>query len=299
VKPLFLSGYSQEQARDCERLLVTLLRGVGPLRESMYLIGGLTPRYIIKRQPPAVPHHAGTKDVDVVLDVQLLTNTEAYRTLEENFAKIGLQRGANAANKKVAWKWVTKTEHNAMLELELLTEDPKLVGGKVQEIPGEGNVSALNIPHASMVFDLHEKVEITAELLGENGKATIEVRHADIVSFSTLKALAFADRAERKDAHDLIYCLQHFEGGMDAIVPRFRRALETRHKSSIQAGMQAIERSFTSYGGVDGHERDGPVAAARFLGEGENETPEERDLRILRQREAADIAQRLLAGIAA
>ncbi len=59
-----------------------------------------------------------------------------------------------------------------------------------------------------MVFDLHEVAEITAELLGGNGVASEKVRYANLVSFTCLKPFAFYYRNERKDAHDLIYCLE-------------------------------------------------------------------------------------------
>src|SRR3546814_3075318 len=71
--------------------------------------------------------------------------------------------------------------------LEFLAEHPELGGGKVKVLPTEGNVSALNIPHASMVFDLHDKTELTAELLDGEGLATETVRYANIVSFTCLK----------------------------------------------------------------------------------------------------------------
>jgi hypothetical protein len=44
AKPATLGGYSDHHTRDCERVLVTLLRGLGPWKESVYLIGGLTPK---------------------------------------------------------------------------------------------------------------------------------------------------------------------------------------------------------------------------------------------------------------
>ena len=60
---------------DCERVLVTLLRGLGPWKDSVFLVGGLTPRYLVPARPPAVPAHAGTLDVDVVIALQILTDT--------------------------------------------------------------------------------------------------------------------------------------------------------------------------------------------------------------------------------
>lgn len=58
-------------AADLERVLATLLRELGPWKDSIYLVGGLVPRYLVTARPPAMPAHAGTMDVDVVID-QLL-----------------------------------------------------------------------------------------------------------------------------------------------------------------------------------------------------------------------------------
>jgi hypothetical protein len=60
AKPATFDGYSDQYTVDCERVLVTLLRGLGPWKESVYLIGGLTPRYLVAERPPVVPAHAGT-----------------------------------------------------------------------------------------------------------------------------------------------------------------------------------------------------------------------------------------------
>ena len=46
AKPATLDGYSNQYTVDCERVLVTLLRGLGPWKDSVYLVGGLTPRYL-------------------------------------------------------------------------------------------------------------------------------------------------------------------------------------------------------------------------------------------------------------
>lgn len=89
AKPATLDGYSDHYTIDCERVLVTLLRGLGPWKDSVYLVGGLTPRYLVAARPPVVPAHAGTMDVDIVIDLQILSDTEAYHTLEDNLKKMG------------------------------------------------------------------------------------------------------------------------------------------------------------------------------------------------------------------
>lgn len=289
-KPDQASGYENEVTENCERVLVTLLRGLGPWKDSIYLVGGLTPRYLIKARPE-VPRHAGTGDVDIVVELQMLADTDAYHSLEENFKKLGFERGKNARGEKVSWRWQATTDNGATIILELLADDPELGGGKVQPLPTEGNISALNIPHSSMVFDHHEVKEISAELLGDDGIATEAIRHADIVSFTCLKSYALDQRHERKDAHDLVYCLEHFEGGPEAAAKAFQAALDGKHKEAIEAALKILRKRFADDEKTEGYVKDGPVAVAKFeLGD----DAETREVRFLRQRKAAELIMRLL-----
>jgi hypothetical protein len=99
---------------------VTRLRGPGPWKDSVFLVGGLTPRYLVRARPPDVPPHAGTQDVDIVIDLQLLADTQAYHTLEENLHARGFERATNETGQKPSWRWQTRTEHDALMVLELL-----------------------------------------------------------------------------------------------------------------------------------------------------------------------------------
>ena len=257
MKPATIDGYPKDHTTNCERVLVTLLRGLGPWKDSVCLVGGLTPRYLVRDRPPEVPAHAGTMDVDIVIDLQMLADTDAYHTLEENLSKMRFERSENDRGQKLSWRWQTRTEHGAQVILELLADASHIAGGKVQPLPTDGTISALNIPHSSIV----------SELLAGNGLPSEHVRHANPVSFTCLKALAFDQRFERKDAHDLIYCLEHAPEGSDAVAESFRQAL--------------------------GYRKDGPVAVARF----EGMEPEQREARLLRQRQASDVVEQLLAKI--
>lgn len=292
-KPKTFDGYDAEYTLDCERVLVTLLRGLGPWKDSVYLIGGLTPRYLVDASGEGLPPHAGTQDVDIVIDLQILADTEAYHTLEENLKKMGFERAENEAGKKLSWRWKTKTEADVTVILELISESEELGGGKVQPLPTEKTISALNVPHASMVFDLHESKEIQAELLGGNGVATEKVRFANLVSFTCLKAFAFDQRNERKDAHDLTYCLEHSPGGVTAAKEQFRKELSGKHKETVRAASEILRKRFASDEKVEGYQKDGPVAVAKFeLGESNDEATKES--RILRQRDASHVVEQLL-----
>lgn len=296
TKPATLDGYSEQYTRDCERVLVTLLRGLGPWKESIYLVGGLTPRYLVPAPPSDAHRHAGTMDVDVVIDLQILADTEAYHTLEDNLKKLGFERAENEKKKKLSWRWQTRTEHGALMVLELLADAPDIAGGKVQPLPTEGTISALNIPHASIVFDLYQVAEIQTELLGQNGIAIEKVKHANLVSFTCLKSFAFDQRFERKDAHDLIYCIEHAPDGIDAAAEAFRKECDGRHGAVVRAALDILRRRFAGDEKIEGYRKDGPVSVAKFE-LGESDEPELREARALRQRQVSDLIEQLLARI--
>ncbi|RDD92971.1 antitoxin [Acidovorax sp. BoFeN1] len=296
AKPATFDGYSNQYTSDCERVLVTLLRGLGPWKDSVYLVGGLTPRYLVKARPPVVPAHAGTMDVDIVIDLQILANTDAYHTLEENLKKMGFERAENDKQQKLSWRWQARTEHGALMVLEFLADAPEIAGGRVQTLPTDGTISAINIPHSSIVFDLHEVTEIEAELLGGDGIAVEKIKHANLISFTCLKAFAFDQRFERKDAHDLIYCLEHAPEGVSAVAQAFREALEGKHRDVVKNALDLLRARFAQVGETEGYRKDGPVAVAKFE-LGESDEPEQREARVLRQREATDVIEQLLARI--
>lgn len=295
-KPKTIGGYEATVTDACERVLLTLLRGLGPYKDSVFLVGGLAPRYLIASRPPDVPPHAGTGDVDVVVDVGILTDTAAYRTLEENLHAMNFSRATNPAGEKVSWRWQARLDGGATMILEFLAEHPELGGGRVKELPTEGKVSALNIPHASMVFDHHDTVELTAELLNDGGIATETIRYANVVSFTCLKAFAFDQRNERKDAHDLVYVLEHYPGGMDALHGAFAKALGGKHGEATQEALRRLEQRFRDPDPDQSFRRDGAVAVARFedgdIDVGDDE--ELRNLRTLRQRAVADFMAQFL-----
>ena len=294
VKPSTFEGYSNQHTIDCERVLITLLRGLGPWKESVYLVGGLTPRYLVAARPPVVPPHTGTLDVDIVIDLQILTSIGGYRTLEENLRNMNFERSLNDYGQRLSWRWQTRMDHGGLIVVELLTDKTSVEGGRVEPLPTDGAISALNIPHSSIVFDLHQIVEIRAELLGGAGTSVEVVKHANLVSFTCLKTLAFDQRFERKDAYDLIYCIEHTGEGLDGAAQMFHEALEGEHGTVIRNCLSILKNRFARDDKVEGYQKDGPIAVSRFeLGDG-NEA-DQRGARILRQREVSTVIERLLA----
>lgn len=143
---------------------------------------------------------------------------------------------------------------------------------------------------------MHQITEIEAELLGSDGIAVERIKHANLISFTCLKAFAFDQRFERKDAHDLIYCLGHAPEGAESVARVFRREREGKLGEVVKSALAILRTRFAPAGETEGYRKDGPVAVAKFeLGEGDE--PELREARALRQREASDVVEQLLARI--
>ncbi|MFO1465691.1 MAG: antitoxin [Steroidobacteraceae bacterium] len=230
----------------------------------------------------------------MVIDLQILADTGAYETLERNMQRLGFERGYSDSGTRVSWRWQTKTERGATMILEFLADDPAMRGGRVQELPTKGNISALNVPHSSIVFDLFDEKQVRVELLDERGVAEVTIKHANIVSFTCLKAFAYEDRLEPKDAHDLVYTISHRPEGVAGVAAAFRAQTESKHGAVIRSALEILRRRFVDEPGAAGYTKDGPVAVARFeLGN----DADQRDRRVLRQREASDIMASLLKGV--
>jgi len=125
--------------------------------------------------------------------------------------------------------------------------------------------------------------------------ATETIRYANIVSFVCLKALAFDHRAERKDAHDLVYCIEHGPGCWEAAAKAFRDQLSGKHTEVIRTCIQLLRKHFAGDEQTEAYRQNGPAMVANFeLGDAED-----RENRILRQRQVADVMEAFLQAVGA
>lgn len=290
-----LLDYNPKLTEECMQVLALLLSGIGEWRKSIVLVGGLTPEILVKAKPPEVPPYTGTGDIDLVMDLAIMADPDAYSTFEEALLSQGFR--PLGPEDKPSWKWEFTTDSKTKIRIEFLADDPNMGGGKPKSIPEHGRLAACNIHHSSIVFDLYETEIITAELPGGRGVTKQEIRHADIVGFTVLKIFAFRSRAEGKDAHDLVYCLQHGELSIPDIAVRFVAALKDKHGEIIELALTDLASTFGDEEGLEGYRKDGPARAALFEIAGDSQ--EDRDRRLVRQRDFAGVVNKLLAEITA
>jgi Nucleotidyl transferase AbiEii toxin, Type IV TA system len=86
-------------------------------------------------------------------------------------------------------------------------------------------------------------------------------------AFVVLKAFAFADRGEPKDAYDLVYVLRRWPGGISDIADRLASHAKN-HPAIVQDALGKLANDFAT---PDHH---GPRRAAAFQGGGREELDE-------------------------
>jgi len=97
-----------------------------------------------------------------------------------------------------------------------------------------------------------------------------------------MKGIALAERLKEKDAWDVLFCLQHYPGGVDALIQEFRPHLA---HGLVQEGLKSLAENFSSPNHV------GPKFVADF------EELTDPDARALAQRDAYERVQYLLQGL--
>lgn len=289
TKPRSADGYGDEVTSACERALLTLLGAFGTLGDNLRLIGGLAPRYLTPAKPPEVPAHAGTTDVDIVLDLAVITTGQNYDSLATQLAERGFKRHVRDG-KSSSWQWRLEIGPIPVL-IEFLSDSvdgakrPKQVA-----LAGEG-VSTMAIPHAGIVHDWYITYELTGQPL-DGGVLTRKVHVADVAAFVILKALALNNRYAPKDAADLIHVMQ-YAGNIEDVAAMFvGKKLSGLHDPAIEAGLQALRFMFVHPSRPEqSHTCDGPVKYAAF----HYAAVGDKDALMEAQRFAAGLVRRFLA----
>lgn len=250
--------YSKEVTLACEVTLGLLVEAFGSFKESLRLIGGLVPRYLVSAELA----HIGTTDVDIVLDVQVLLAGEDYSSLRDQLKKAGFRR-LEKDGKASSWQWQLVV-HDVPVVVEFLvnTDNPNEKG--LVPLDGE-EISACRIPYAGMTKDWFVSRTVRFQRPDGAGISTETIRHADAAAFVVLKALAMKHRHEPKDVADMVYVLQNYDGAPTSIAEQYAGRLNAgAYAEPLQLALTTLEEKFCTDQHTAGYLKDGPGRYVQF-----------------------------------
>lgn len=265
-KPRERGGYRREETLQVESACLTVAVTLGALMDDLCIVGGVVPSLIIDGglgtgEEPG-ESHPGTNDLDIGIAVALLDDHK-YAEISQRLRQEGFEPDTNEKGNPTLqrWRW-----HDLKVMIDFLLAPVKgaEVGGRVLAL--EDDFGVLIAPGLQLAFEEREQVTLEGHTLkGERVTRTIPVCGPG--AFVVLKAHAFADRGEPKDAFDLVYVIRRWPGGVDTIADRLARHAE-HHMDVVVGALELLARDFGSPSHI------GPLRVADFEGVARGERDE-------------------------
>jgi hypothetical protein len=225
--------------------------------DQLVIVGGLAPSLLVDQEnlPDGAETHVGTRDLDVGLTLALLSQ-ERYTTLTERLRGAGFSPDMNEEGNSTRQRWRIEGTDKVTVDFLIQPTRPEERGGRLKDI--EPDFAAVITPGLHLAFEDRVQVTLSGKtLLGE--EATREVWVCGPGAYVILKALAFDDRGENKDAYDLFYVIRNFGAGVEEVADAIRPLLGDG--SSLQ-GIEILRRDLLD------HDALGPRRVAEFLTSG-------------------------------
>ena len=258
-KPSTRDGYGIEQVASVHRTCLYMATKLGDLLDEIVVVGGLVPYLLIDQEklPSGLEPHVGTMALDMGLAAAIL-NRERYRELGRRLRDAGFEPEVNEqGNRKLqTWTagfktWTAGTPHPVAVDFLIPPIEETDEGGRLRHL--ESDLAAMIIPGLELAFK-DRRWKVLSGRIPSGAWATREIPVCGPGAFTVLKALAFGNRAENKDAYDLFYVWS----GVG--VPDVAESLvPLQPDTDIEDALSVIERDFCH------HDGPGPIGTARFI----------------------------------
>jgi hypothetical protein len=255
-KPRERSGYTREETELVLSACLTVAGTLGGLMDDLCIVGGLVPTMIVDLREGGDPagDHPGTLDLDIGLALALLRGPR-YAEVRERLVREDFEPDLNDRGNESLQRWVHETL-GVTIDFLLPPNDGEQRSGWIQAL--RSDFGAIVTRGLELAFE--ERVPVALEgltLRGERTRRVVPVCGPG--AFVVLKAFAFADRSEPKDALDLVYTLRGWREGIEDVADRITRHANGR-REVVRDALALLARDFET---VDS---TGPARVAAFEG---------------------------------
>lgn len=255
-KPQTRFGYTPESVMLMKQAALHVRTVLGDLYEDVVIVGGLVPSLLIPNPPKDAAMHPGTMDLDLGLSLGLLDG-ERSAEVSDRLRKAGFASAENKDGRKMRQTWEFKIEAGgrALIDFLIGPVSAASVPGKLQNL--EDDFAAFIAEGVPLAFRDKRTVTLTGKTL-KGEEATRETLVCGPSAFVAMKAAAFKNRGETKDAYDLFYVINHYHS-FDEIVSGFRALLKGEGDRCAIAALATLNDDFKSPSSI------GCMRAAEFF----------------------------------
>ena len=251
-KPTRFDEYRSEDVAQVLAACLYVATKLGDFLDDTVVVGGLVPSLLVDQEhlPEGVEGHAGTMDLDVGLALAIM-NQDRYKTLTQRLRDAGFAPTTNEQGNLTLQRWTIEHGNTVTVDFLIAPSSEDEAGGSLFHI--EQDFAAVVTPGLHLAFSDRRRVGINGTtLFGE--QATRDIWVCGPGAYVVLKALAFNNRGENKDAYDLYYVLRSV--GVEETATCLRPLLED---GKAREALSIIRRDFIAHDGV------GPSRVAEFL----------------------------------
>lgn len=253
-KPQNRLGYSTDVTESIRSTCLSVAVTLGDYLAEVVVVGGLVPSLLTEGHfllaPPDDDRHVGTMDLDLGLSLSVLDD-ERYAAISERLKAEGFAPDLSEDGNPIRQRW----QRNGLTIDFLIPEPSSGAGGGLQSL--QADFAAIQTQGLGLAFE--ERVDVLLEGFTLSGhRATRSVGVCGPGAFVALKALAFHNRSEPKDAYDLVHVLRFVPEGVRRIAEMLGQH-SVAHETTVALVVEVLEADFATVDHI------GPRKAAEFI----------------------------------
>lgn len=243
-------GYDPMQVNQLVAEAANILKAIGYASDHVVLIGGLVPGLLVPVLDPGLEPHVGTADIDLCLSVALVDgDTAEYVRIEAELRRLGFQEG------EATFRWIRNKTTGLPLTIEFFC--PTAEGrpaGRTYRPPAAtnptakhnlgGKLSAMTLEAGELLTTDVEIITRTVALPDNKGTFDATLRVTGPLAFLVAKANALTNRDKPKDAYDIVWLIESWQGGPAAAADAFA-ARPAYANSAVTRGLEEIAKAFS------------------------------------------------------
>ena len=260
-KPRTAKEYSSDQSKLVRATCLYVATILDDYMEDIVIVGGLVPSLLINQDslPEGADQHVGTIDLDVGLTLAILEG-KRYEAMAERLRRAGFTPDTSDQGNPTRQRWKITEPGKVTMDFLIPPVDEEEKGGGIRNI--EEDFAAVVTPGLMLAFSDRIKTTLTGTTI-KGEKAQRDIWVCGPGSFVVLKALAFRNRGENKDAYDLYYHIRNYGEGIQDVANALKPLLQEKE---AKRAFQILKEDFSEHDGV------GAVRVAQFITGGNDDS---------------------------
>lgn len=254
-----LSGdYSEGLTSASLSALLELAVTLRSYQDSIVLVGGWVPYFLIEEFGRGDFKHVGSIDIDLAVDPEKV-DREAYAGIVELIERRGYINRTDREGRPILFSFhksvpspVDQKEYN--ISVDFLTPSPQN-SGRHRHVKVQSDLPARIVPGCSIAFRYNIAKKLKG-ILPNNGEAIEDIRMLNIAGSLGMKGIVLGLAYREKDAYDIYSVISQCLGNPSEVATEVKPHLSD---SEIEQGIHAIRQRFRDINA------EGPAWIANFI----------------------------------